>query len=176
VICVATLALTLVSGLALARVTELDRPTAAFGMIAGGATGIVAIARELGADNRLVAVMQYLRVLLVLALTAPVAAGVFSAGGGGHGASLGAPAVHWGEGLLYVAVAAPVGLTGARLVRLPAGAMLGPMLVAAALAVAGVPFASGVPRALRIEACSGAPASYDIVISRLSFAVVIVTS
>ncbi len=36
-------------------------------MVAGGASGLVAIARELGADDRVVAVVQYLRVALVTA-------------------------------------------------------------------------------------------------------------
>src|SRR3712207_7672250 len=45
-----TLVATLVAGLGLARATELDAPTASLGMVAGGASGIVAIANELGAD------------------------------------------------------------------------------------------------------------------------------
>jgi membrane AbrB-like protein len=144
-ISVGTLALTIGAGLLLARVTELDRPTAAFGMIAGGASGIIAIARDLGADNRLVAVMQYLRVLIVLAITPPVAAGLFP--GGGHGGATAAAAGDggWGDAVLLCAVAAPSGLALARLLRLPAGSLLGPMLVTAGLAVGGVPFAGGVP-------------------------------
>ncbi len=35
-------------------------------MVAGGASGIVAIARDLGADDRVVAIVQYLRVLIIL--------------------------------------------------------------------------------------------------------------
>ena len=38
-------------------------------MVAGGASGIVAMADDLGADDRLVAFMQYLRVLVVVLLT-----------------------------------------------------------------------------------------------------------
>jgi uncharacterized membrane protein AbrB (regulator of aidB expression) len=38
-------------------------------MIAGGASGIVGMSGELGADDRLVAFMQYLRVLVVVLLT-----------------------------------------------------------------------------------------------------------
>ena len=53
----------------LARTTPLDPPTAALGMIAGGASGIVGMSGELGADDRLVAFMQYLRVLVVVLLT-----------------------------------------------------------------------------------------------------------
>ena len=48
------------------RTTDLDPPTATLGMIAGGASGIVGMARDLGGDDRLVAFMQYLRVLIVV--------------------------------------------------------------------------------------------------------------
>src|SRR4051794_39220187 len=77
-----TLAVTTLCGIVLARLAPVDRPTASLGMIAGGASGIVAMADELGADGRLVAFMQYLRVLLIVAYT-PLAAGlVFGAHGG----------------------------------------------------------------------------------------------
>ena len=82
---VATLGLSVLGGLALARWTGLDRPTAAFGTIAGGATGIIVMARDLGADERMVAVLQYLRVVVVVLLTPVVAAVAF----GGTGAATG---------------------------------------------------------------------------------------
>ena len=47
--------------------------TGAFSMIAGGASGITAMARDLGADARMVAVLQYLRVLLIVVLMPVVA-------------------------------------------------------------------------------------------------------
>src|SRR5688572_21884838 len=52
VVSLGTLVVTLIAGLALARVSGLDAPTASLGMVAGGATGIVAMSRELGADDR----------------------------------------------------------------------------------------------------------------------------
>src|SRR3954463_572171 len=62
----APLGLSLACGLALASVTGVDRATGALGMVAGGASGIVTMAHELGADDRLLALLQYLpRVLLV---------------------------------------------------------------------------------------------------------------
>src|SRR5829696_5880986 len=82
----ATLAISLAAGAALARATSLDLPTAALGMVAGGAAGIVGISGELGADDRLVAFMQYLRVLVIVLLT-PVGIAVFF--GGQHGAGSG---------------------------------------------------------------------------------------
>jgi membrane AbrB-like protein len=140
----ATLALTVAAGLVLARWTGLDRPTAAFGMIAGGASGIVAIADELGADNRLVAVMQYLRVLVIVVLTPLVADVAFSAGPGGGGAlDDGGPEL--GGQLLNLVLCVAAGLALARAIRLPAGSLLGPMIVAGALALADVPFAGPPP-------------------------------
>ena len=57
-------------------------PTATLGMIAGGASGIVTMADDLGGDDRLVAFMQYLRVLVVVLLT-PLLIAAFGGGSGG---------------------------------------------------------------------------------------------
>jgi membrane AbrB-like protein len=142
---VATLALTVGAGILLARFSELDRPTAAFGMIAGGAAGIVAIADELDADNRLVAILQYLRVLIIVVLTPLVADAIFP---GDHGFHTGAgheAAGSLGDAALLLAVSVGGGMIGGRLVRLPAYALLGPMLVASGLTFADVPFAEPLP-------------------------------
>jgi uncharacterized protein len=133
----ATLVVTIAAGIALARVTRLDRPTASLGMVAGGASGIVAMADELGGDDRLVAFMQYLRVLVVTLVTpiiVPIAFGVHVPGGGpGEGPLLGTPA---GWALTVGAAVAGV-LLGPRL-RLPAPALLGPLILTAVLSLTGV--------------------------------------
>src|SRR4051812_35443339 len=82
IVSAATLGLSVATGWALARWTELDRPTATLGMIAGGASGIVTMAGDLDADDRLVAFMQYMRVLVVVLLT-PLLIALFGGGGGG---------------------------------------------------------------------------------------------
>ncbi len=143
-----TLAATVLSGLVLSRITRLDRATAAFGMIAGGATGVIVIARELGADQRLVAVMQYLRVIVVMVLTPLLAATAFHAAGHGHPGA--APA----SDPLLPALAFTVGATGvglllARRAPLPAPTLLVPMLAVAALAIVGAPFVERVPGVLQ---------------------------
>lgn len=145
----ATLALSVGAGLALARWTGLDRPTAAFGMIAGGASGIVAIADELGADNRLVAVMQYLRVLVIIALTPVIAVALYPAGDGGKAVAALDPTTL--EALATLAVCLTVGVPLARASRLPAGVLLGPMICAAALSLTGAGFA-GPPPGLVLDA------------------------
>jgi membrane AbrB-like protein len=144
----ATLAISIGVGLLLARVTSLDAPTAALGMIAGGASGIVTMARELHGDDRLVAFMQYARVLVVVLLTPLLIPLAFP---GHHGAGVAdtasAPllghAIDW---LLVPALAAGAGL-GARALRVPAGMLLGPMIVAGGLTLAGADVA--VPPLLR---------------------------
>src|SRR3954465_8723373 len=83
----ATLLLSLLCGAVLTRTTPLDPPTAALGMIAGGASGIGGMSGELGCDNRLVAFMQYLRVLVVVLLTPLGIALIF---GGQHEGAAGA--------------------------------------------------------------------------------------
>jgi len=141
-----TLVATLLAGLALARATDLDAPTASLGMVAGGASGIVAISDELGADDRLVAVMQYLRLLVIVMLTpvlASVAFGATTDGGGG-----GNPLISL-DGLALTVAGGVGGLLIARLTRLPAGALLGPMLLVGALALTGVLDGVAVPEVLR---------------------------
>jgi membrane AbrB-like protein len=135
----ATLAVSIGAGLLLARVTSLDAPTAALGMIAGGASGIVTMARELHGDERIVAFMQYARVLIVVLLTPLIIPLAFPGRHGagvadtGSGPLLGHP-LGW---LLVPVLAAAAGLT-ARALRVPAGMLLGPMVVAGALTLAGV--------------------------------------
>jgi uncharacterized protein len=116
----ATLGISLAAGWLLARHTPLDLPTAALGMVAGGASGIVGISDELGADDRLVAFMQYLRVLVIVALTPVLAAVAFGDARG------------W---LITAGVAAAGGLVGVRS-RLPGGALLIPMAIAGVLSLA----------------------------------------
>lgn len=112
--------------------------TGMLALTAGGASGLVAVARELGGDERLVAVVQYLRVGLVTAtmpLVAALAFGAATADAPGTPAPPG-PGPVIGTALLVVCVAAGLGL--ARLVRVPAGGLLGPMAVALALSLAGL--------------------------------------
>lgn len=145
--CLVTLAATVITGRLLAMTSHLDLPTAAFGMIAGGAQGIIAISDELGADSRMVAVMQYLRLLLIVLTTPLVAAFVFHAHGGA--AAVAAKATSWPAETAFLAASMAAGLLLARLSRLPSGALLGPMIVSAALVLTGVPFATGVPIAIQ---------------------------
>lgn len=136
VVTVGTLALSLLAGLVLRLQPGISPVTGAFSMIAGGASGIVVMARELGADERMVAVLQYLRVLLIVVLMPVAATAVYGAAPGSSSAAGGA-ASGWAAGLLFTAGCAAVGLLAGRLLRIPVAALLGPMLAAA---VAGLAF------------------------------------
>jgi uncharacterized protein len=132
----ATLVVTILAGVVLARVSRLDAPTASLGMVAGGASGIVAMAGDLGADDRLVAFMQYLRVL-VIALLTPLLVPLFFDAHVGPTPDAG-PWLGTGAGwALTLAAALGGALLGPRL-RLPAPAFFGPLLLTAALSLAGV--------------------------------------
>jgi len=134
VVSVATLVLSVVAGLVLTRTTEVDAPTGTLGMVAGGASGIVAMADELGADARLVAFMQYLRVLIVVLSIPVIVAFGFPAAGGGPGPDDGPLLAGLGDWLLTAAVAV-AGAWAGRLTRLPAATLLGPLLLAGAIAL-----------------------------------------
>src|SRR4029079_19567861 len=112
----------------LPRATALDAPTASLGLIAGGASGIVGMSGELGADDRLVAFMQYLCVLVVFVLT-PVGIALFFPGD--HGAAAVAlpdsgTLGEWWQWPLTAGLAAIDAVLAERL-RVTAGVLLGPM-------------------------------------------------
>ncbi|AHF75442.1 Putative ammonia monooxygenase [Sodalis praecaptivus] len=136
---VLTLAVTLLasglSGWLLVRFSSLPGPTGAWGASPGGASAMVAMAGDFGADVRLVAFMQYLRVLFV----ATAAAAVAHIAMGEQGAV--APAVQWFPplDLRFVATlgVAAVGAILGRRLRIPAGPLLLPMVAGATLHATG---------------------------------------
>ncbi|TWH09450.1 hypothetical protein L618_005500000040 [Rhodococcus rhodochrous J45] len=70
---VATLALSLLAGQVLRLSPAITPSTAALASIAGGASGVSAIARELKADEAIVSAVQYFRVIVVIATVSFVA-------------------------------------------------------------------------------------------------------
>jgi membrane AbrB-like protein len=141
-----TLAVSLLAGIVVASVTGLDRSTALLGLLAGGASGIVTMSREIGGDERLVAFMQYLRVFTVV-LLAPLLVAVAVPGGGGGGASPRGPEEDAGllADALFTAIACGAGLLAAHTLPIPAAALLGSLAVAAALELGGVTGGGTVP-------------------------------
>jgi membrane AbrB-like protein len=141
---VGTLVLSIVAGLLLRLQRGISPVTGAFAMIAGGAVGITAMARDLGADDRMVAVLQYLRVLLIVSLM-PVAATVVYGATSAAGGPLPVAGPGWPADLAFTVGCAIVGLVVGRGLRIPMGALLGPMLVAAAVDLGGLGQGADVP-------------------------------
>jgi membrane AbrB-like protein len=140
----ATLALTIAVGLGLARLAAVDRPTASLGMVAGGASGIVAMAGDLGADDRLVAFMQYLRVLVVTLLT-PLLVPLFLNGHGAARHQAGGPLLGTATGWALTVGAAVAGTALAQRTALPSPSLLGPLLLTATLTLSGLTGHTAVP-------------------------------
>jgi membrane AbrB-like protein len=141
-----TLFLSLGAGLLLSGLVRIDRKTAALGALPGAASGMLAMSDPLGADARLVALMQYTRVVVVV-VTATLAGRLVAGASPQTISAQGLQAAPGGVDLLVqgtlptyavtVLVAVLGALAGTRL-RLPAGALLGPLILGVALAELGV--------------------------------------
>jgi membrane AbrB-like protein len=138
-----TLLISLVAGAILGLHRDLDPITGTFALVAGGASGLTAISKDLGADQRVVAVVQYLRVLVIV-LTMPAVASALPSGSAVAAPAPQAGAPLWGD-LLFTACCLAAGLALARIPRIPAAALLGPMLIAAVLAATGLSHGATVP-------------------------------
>jgi membrane AbrB-like protein len=132
---VATLLISIAAGRLLALRSDVSTVTGVFALIAGGAAGVVAVAQDLGADDRVVTVVQYLRVLVVL-LVMPLVTVVVFHPELGQGA-LAVSDAGLVNDLVFVAVSLLLGLLLARLVRFPTAALLGPLAVAVVIALGG---------------------------------------
>jgi membrane AbrB-like protein len=155
-----TLLLSLGAGMLLSFLVRLDRKTAALGTLPGAASGMLAMSEPLGADARLVALMQYTRVVVVVVSATLVGRfglvpGTESLPSSGQG--LTAPS---GAGDLLVqsplttyaltALVAALGAWAGTRFKLPAGALLGPLILGIALEELGVMHLAwplGVPQA-----------------------------
>ncbi len=133
-----TLLAGLIVGWTLVKFRTLPGTTAAWGSTPGGASAMVAMAEAYGADVRLVALMQYLRVLIVVLTASTVA----------HFLLASAPAVvarpprslafgPWLPVLVTLALAA-AGVLLTRYLRIPAGAILLPIVIGGALHATGL--------------------------------------
>lgn len=133
VVCVITMST--LSGYLITRLNVLPGTTAIWGCSAGAATTMMVMAEAYGADVRLVAFMQYLRVVFVAAAAALVAR--YWAGLEGATA-----AIVWFEPIAAVSLAQTlaVAVFGGMLgwyLRIPAGVLLMPFLIGGLLSVTG---------------------------------------
>lgn len=148
-VAVGTLLLSVVAGALLGLHRDVTPLTGALALVAGGASGLVSIARELGGDDRVVSVVQYLRVALVTASLPVVATLVYHADHTHHAA----PVSQSGQAPWYLSVAMLVvlivaGVAGGQLIRLPGAGLLGPLALTVMLELSGLSFGLTVPALL----------------------------
>jgi uncharacterized protein len=151
-VAVATLVLSILAGALLGLHRDVSPLTGSLALVAGGASGLVAIARELGGDDRVVAVVQYLRVALVTA-SMPVVIAILYHADRSHGAAVStqSDSAPWYLSLAIMAALILVGATVGRLVRLPGAGLLGPLALTVVLQISGLSFGLSVP-ALLVQA------------------------
>jgi membrane AbrB-like protein len=124
-------------GVGMIRIGGLDGSTAAWGTTPGAAAAMVAMAEEDGADSRIVATMQYVRVVCVVVAGALVShwLGAHSTGG-----PTTAPSLAMNPGLLFdLAMNLAIVLFGILAGRyVTAGALLIPLFIGSMLQVSGL--------------------------------------
>ncbi|WP_445169118.1 AbrB family transcriptional regulator [Mycolicibacterium sp. Dal123E01] len=143
---VITLLLSIGAGALLGMHRDVSALTGALALVAGGASGLVAIARELGGDDRVVAVIQYLRVAVITATMPVVVTLVYHADRTSHVAST--PQSHsapWYLSLAMIVVLVVAGALLGRLARLPGSGLLGPMALTIVAELSGWSFGLTVP-------------------------------
>jgi membrane AbrB-like protein len=123
-------------GYLISRWHVLPGTAGVWGVSPGGATAMVLMAEAFGADARLVAFMQYLRVIFV-AVAAAVVARFFAEAGDTL-----APGIVWfpaidPAGFSWTVVLIALGVSLGVFLKIPAGAMLVPMTVGTALHLGG---------------------------------------
>ena len=132
-----TLLVSLLLGWLLSYWRVLPGTTAIWGAAPGGASAMVVMAEAFGADVRMVALMQYLRVVCVVGVAVLVA----------HSLAAGPPAATPGiptavpvrpEAVAAAIALALLGAWAGRASRIPAGPMLLPMVVGATLQSSGI--------------------------------------
>ncbi len=128
----ATLAGSAVIAAVLIRGAWLPRGVAIWGTVPGAALAVIVMARDAGADWRLVAVMSYVRVIIVVVVAATLAAIV--------GGARAVPAIPTEWSLLpdmmsfvWLAGVGALGAFAGLRLRVPGGAMIGPLVLGVAL-------------------------------------------
>jgi uncharacterized protein len=122
-------------GWAMSRFRIIPGTTAVWGMLPGAATVMMLMAEAYGADFRLVAFMQYLRIVMVAAVASVVSL-MFVPNGVGRFSSGFFPPISLPD-LATTAILAVIGGSVGLALRVPAGALLGPLVLGAVLNVLG---------------------------------------
>jgi len=123
-------------GWLMSRWSVLPGSTAIWGTSPGAASAMMIMAEAYGADAQTVALMQYLRVVFVATAASLIARFWLGGSGAAHPVAWLA-AIHWPAFAETLALAA-CGAVAGRLLRLPAGALLTPLVAGALLHVFGL--------------------------------------
>ena len=128
-------------GYLLGRTGALPGPVAAWGVAPGGAAAMVAMSHASGADARLVATMQYVRMVCVV-IAASLISRLILAHSGPASSAAPMPATPYadtdvGAVVLTVALAGGTSWLASR-IRMPAGALLLPMILGATIQSSGL--------------------------------------
>ena len=144
---VSTLLLSVAAGALLGVRRDVTPLTGSLSLVAGGASGLVAIARELGGDDRVVAVLQYLRVGLITASMPVVVTLIYHADRSRPPAADPGqdPTAPWYLSVGMLVALVLVGSTFGRLIRLPGAGLLGPLALTVALEISGLSYGLSVP-------------------------------
>ena len=132
-----TVVLSAAVGLLLVRFADIPSSTAAWGTSPGAASAMVAMSEDYGADSRVVATMQYVRVVCVVVIGALVShfMGASSSGAQAHSTEV----MQQGSSLMDLGLSLAVIVVGVLLgSKLPAGALLMPLILGGALQLSGV--------------------------------------
>lgn len=145
-VAVGTLVLSVLAGALLGLRRDVTALTGSLALTAGGASGLVAIARELGGDERMVSVVQYLRVGLVTASMPIVVTLIFHADRSHPGSSISqTPTAPWYLSVAIMVALIIVGTLLGKLVRLPGAGLLGPLACTVVLELSGHSLGLSVP-------------------------------
>ncbi|MCF5412805.1 AbrB family transcriptional regulator, partial [Pseudomonas syringae] len=132
-----TVVLSAAVGLVLVRFAGIPSNTAAWGTSPGAASAMVAMSEDYGADSRIVATMQYVRVVCVVTIGALVShfIGIPDSAAALHSSAAALPSLNVVDLALSLAVIVAGVAVGS---RLPAGALLVPLMLGGALQLSGV--------------------------------------
>lgn len=142
-----TVAFSIVAGALLGLHREVSPLTGALALVAGGASGLISIARELGGDDRVVAVVQYMRVALITASMPVAVALLFHTNA--HTPHAIAVRAHglspWYLSISLLALIVVVGAATGQFIRLPAAGLLGPLVISIVLNLTGLAAGLAIP-------------------------------
>jgi uncharacterized protein len=147
-VAVGTLVMSMAGGALLGLHRGISPLTGGLALVAGGSSGLVAIARELGGDDRVVAAVQYFRVALITAAMPFVVSVCYHRTETHQVMQGGTIFLPWYLGIPIIGAIVVVGAAAGRAVRLPGAGLLGPMTITIVLEITRLTERIAVPMVL----------------------------